>query len=42
MSLPVSRDHFETALKAEPSDFDEATAKKNAKFDEKHGWHPPA
>ena len=40
--LPVSRDHFDTALNAEPSDFDEATAKKNAKFDKKYGWHPPA
>ena len=38
--MPVSRDEFETALEAEPSDFDNVTAKKNAKYDEKHGWHP--
>jgi len=38
----VSRDHFDTALNAEPSDFDAATAKKNANFDKKYGWHPSA
>ena len=38
--MPVGRDDFETALEAEPSDFDMRTAKTNAKYDEKHGWHP--
>jgi len=38
--MPVGRDDFETALEGEPSDFDMRTAKTNAKYDEKHGWHP--
>lgn len=37
---PVSRDDFLTALEEEPSDFDRIVAMKNAKFDQKHGWHP--
>ena len=37
---PVSLADFEAALGEEPSDFDKATAAKNAKFDRAHGWHP--
>jgi SpoVK/Ycf46/Vps4 family AAA+-type ATPase len=37
---PVSRDDFLTALEEEPSDFDRLTAARNAKYDQKHGWHP--
>jgi SpoVK/Ycf46/Vps4 family AAA+-type ATPase len=38
--VPVSRDDFLTALEEEPSDFDRLTAARNAKYDQKHGWHP--
>ena len=37
---PVELEDFVTALESEPSDFDRAVAKRNAKFDAMHGWHP--
>ena len=37
---PVRLDDFELALKEEPSDFDRATASKNAKFAHQHAWNP--
>ena len=37
---PVRLDDFELALKEEPSDFDRATASKNAKFAHQHAWSP--